>query len=147
MTSLFKCIVFVTVVIVLLSAGSVVVLYQVKPSETAIPENNNIGQVRVAVLNGCGREGLAAICARKLRSYGFDVVNGLGSNADSFDFDVSVVVDRKGNMGKALYCSEKTGIKEIIDQRSDDPYIIEDVVIVIGRDWDNLNILNEEDVD
>ena len=147
MTSLFKNTIFVTVVIVLLSAGSVVGLYKVKPPVAAIPENTDIGPIRVAVLNGCGREGLAAVCARKLRSYGFDVVNGLGSNADSFDFDVSVVVDRKGNMGKALYCSEKTGIKEIIDQRSDDPYIIEDVVIVLGRDWDNLNILNEEVID
>ena len=147
MTSLFKCTIFLSVVIVLLSAGSIVVLHQVKLPETTIPVKNTVDSIRVAVLNGCGREGLAAICARKLRSYGFDVVNGLGSNADSFDFDVSVIVDRKGNIGKARYCSEKTGIKEIIDQRSDDPYIIEDVVIVLGRDWDNLTIFNEEDVD
>ena len=145
MTSLLKYIVFVSVVILLISAASVAVFFAAKPSPVNTPDHNAEIPVRVAVLNGCGREGFAALCARKLRSEGFDVVNGMGENADSFDFDASVVVDRKGNTAKARYCAEKLGIREIIEQRPDNPYVIEDVVVVFGRDWNTLHLFKEED--
>lgn len=76
--------------------------------------------------------------ARKLRDMGFDVVNGLGENADSFDFDISVVVDRKGVRNKAEIVGQALGISVILDQRSDDPYLIEDVTVILGRDWNTL---------
>jgi len=145
MTSRLKYIVFVSVVILLISAASIAVFFATKPSPVKPPGHNAEIPVRVAVLNGCGREGFAALCARKLRSEGFDVVNGLGENADSFDFDASVVVDRKGNTVKARYCAEKLGIREIIEQRPDNPYVIEDVVVVFGRDWNTLHLFKEED--
>jgi hypothetical protein len=94
--------------------------------------------VRVAVLNGCGRPGLATIFTQKLRKEGFDVVNGVGGNADSFEFDVSVVVDRHGDRKKAEAVAQMLGIREILDQRTENPYVMEDVVVVIGRDWDTL---------
>jgi len=94
--------------------------------------------VRVSVLNGCGRPGLATIFTQKLRKEGFDVVNGVGGNADSFEFDVSVVVDRHGDRKKAEAVAQVLGIGEILDQRTENPYVIEDVVVVIGRDWDTL---------
>ena len=87
MTSRLKYIVFVSLVILLISAASIAVFFATKPSPVKPPGHDAEIPVRVAVLNGCGREGLAALCARKLRSEGFDVVNGLGENADSFDFD------------------------------------------------------------
>ena len=94
--------------------------------------------VRVAVFNGCGRPGIAYAFVEKLRKDGMDVVNGWGGNADSFEFDRSVVVDRRGDLKKAERVSASLGIKEILAQRSESPYLLEDVMVVIGRDWDTL---------
>ena len=85
--------------------------------------------------------------ARKLRNDGFDVVNGQGGNADSFDFDTSVVVDRKGERKNAEIVSQSLGIGIILEQRSDDPYLIEDVVVILGRDWSTLLKTKEETTD
>jgi len=104
--------------------------------------------IRVAVLNGCGRTGLAGMFAEKLRNEGFDVVNGMGGNADSFDFDVSVVVDRKsGAPKKAETVARVLGIGHVLLQRSDDPYLIEDVVVILGRDWHTLLTSKEVSAD
>ena len=73
-----------------------------------------------------------------------DVVNGLGGNANSFEFDRSVVVDRRGNRGNALAVARSLGIGVILDQRSENPYLIEDVIVVIGRDWDALLFSGKE---
>ncbi|MFC1541174.1 LytR C-terminal domain-containing protein [Candidatus Latescibacterota bacterium] len=107
-------------------------------AETDLGNNSNI---RIAVLNGCGREGLATLFAKSLRNSGFDVVNGLGGNADSFDFEFSVVLDRKGNREKTRAVADVLGIDGVIDQYSTNPYIVEDVVVILGRDWDSLKIL------
>jgi hypothetical protein len=113
--------------------------------ETVVPAMPDTTlKVRVSVLNGCGRPGLATIFAQKLRKDGFDVVNGVGGNADSFEFDVSAVVDRRGDRKKAEAVAEVLGIKEILNQSSENPYMIEDVVVVIGRDWDVLLFPREE---
>jgi hypothetical protein len=103
--------------------------------------------VRIAVLNGCGRPGIANAFVEKLRRDGMDVVNGWGGNADSFEFDRSVVVDRRGDRRKAERVSASLGIGEILPQRSDSPYILEDVVVVIGRDWDTLLFPRKEKSD
>ena len=147
MTVYLKYFVFFSVIILFISAVSIAILFATKPSPIVPPDHKTEIPVRIAVLNGAGREGLAALCSRKLRNRGFDVVNGLGENADTFDFDISVIVDRKGNIGKAKYCAEKIGINEIIEQRVDNPYIIEDVAVVFGRDWNTLLLFKEEDQD
>lgn len=99
---------------------------------------DSLPPVRVAVLNGCGRPGIAADFVRKLRTDGLDVVNGLGGNADSFGFDRSVVIDRRGKGEHAAKAARSLGIRDVVMQRSENPYMIEDVVVVIGRDWDTL---------
>ncbi|MHB9030818.1 MAG: LytR C-terminal domain-containing protein, partial [Candidatus Latescibacterota bacterium] len=104
----------------------------------AVSISDTLPPVRVAVLNGCGRPGIASVFVQKLRKDGMDVVNGLGGNADSFEFDRSVVVDRRGNRENAEAVAGSLGIRHILDQRSESPYLMEDVVVVIGRDWDTL---------
>ncbi len=94
--------------------------------------------VRVSVLNGCGRPGVASPFVRKLRDGGFDVVNGMGGNADSFDYDTSVVIDRCGNRAKAERVARVLGIHRILSQRSENPYLMEEIAVIIGRDWDRL---------
>jgi len=100
--------------------------------------------VRVAVFNGCGRPGLAASFAEWLRDYGYDVVNGLGENADAFDYPVSVVVDRSGDSAAARDVAASLGIGVILTQRANDPYLIEDVHVILGRDWNTLKPAREE---
>jgi hypothetical protein len=106
----------------------------------SVSKSDSTVSARVSVLNGCGRPGIATNFVRKLRKAGFDVVNGIGENADSFEFDVSLVIDRHGDRKKAAAVAQTLGIKEILDQRAESPFIIEDVVVVIGRDWNALDI-------
>jgi len=143
MTKLFKITAFVSVIIIVFSLISIIILYHSLSSTDFIVEKKNNSHIRIAVLNGCGREGLATMFTRNLRNLGYDVVNGWGGNADSFDFDFSVVLNRKGNRKNAEKVADDLGIKEIIDQYSANPYIIEDVVVILGRDWDTLKISKE----
>ena len=100
--------------------------------------------IKVSVLNGCGREGIASLFTEQLRKKGFDVVNGMGKNADSFDFNLSAVVDRKGSPAKTQIVADALGVKTILKQKSSNPYVIEDVVFIIGRDWDTIIQQREE---
>ncbi len=139
---------YLSVAVILFSAGSLAVLYAVRPSP---PEPMLISEgvrspqpvIRVALLNGCGRSGLASQFAGILRSRGYDVMNGQGDNADSFDFDVSVVVDRRGNRELAERVARDLGIAHIINQYAMDPYVLEDIEIILGRDWDTLPMAKE----
>ena len=143
MTKLFKITAFISVTIIVISLISIIILYHSLRSTDVPVEKKNSTTIRISVLNGCGREGLATMFARNLRNLEYDVVNGQGGNADSFDFDVSVVLNRKGNRKNAKKVADDLGIKEIIDQYSANPYIIEDVVVILGRDWDTLKISKE----
>jgi hypothetical protein len=71
------------------------------------------------------------------------VLNGQGENADSFDFDKSVVVERKGDRALARQVAEELGIKSVIVQHAADQYVLEDIEIIIGRDWDTLPLAKE----
>ena len=147
MTNTFKIVACLSIVVLVLSLLSVYILNRtinipdMKSKKVVSPD------IRVAVLNGCGRPELASLFARILRNEGFDVINGQGENADSFDFDISVVVDRKGSKSKAESVAQALGITEILDQRSNDPYLIEDVVVVLGRDWNTLHVSKEDVTD
>lgn len=140
MTKLLKIIVFISLTVIVLSLFSVIILYKLQRTTGVTVEKKINTNIRIAVMNGCGREGLASMFAQELRNLGYDVVNGLGGNADSFDFDISVVLDRKGNKRYAKTVARDLGISEILDQYSANPYIIEDLVVIIGRDWDTLKI-------
>ncbi len=99
--------------------------------------------IRISVLNGCGREGLATMFVDIIRNLGYDVVNGQGDNADSFDFDRSVVLDRKSNRRRARKVARELGIDLVIDQYAANPYVIEDIVVILGRDWNTLSVVKE----
>ena len=146
MTQNFKITAYISLSVIILSLVSIIFLYKssgtFEKSEKTVANEIDYG-IRVAVLNGCGREGLASIFAQKLRTLGFDVVNGNGGNADSFDFDISIVVGRKGNKKHVEEVAKALGIKNVLDQYSANPYTIEDVVVVFGRDWDSLKISEE----
>ncbi len=92
--------------------------------------------IRVMVLNGCGAEGVAEDVAASLREAGFDIV-GTG-NADAFDYERTLVVDRCGSSEKALKVGQALECKLVLTQRVNAPN--SDVVVVIGSDWPELRL-------
>jgi len=95
--------------------------------------------VHVAVFNGCGEAHLAARMTKRARSLGLDVI--LEGNADSFSYLESIVIDRGGDLSRARQVADLLGIPNCIQQISDDTYRMEDVAIIIGKDYKRLQLL------
>ena len=98
------------------------------------------GTFRVAVLNGCGAAQVAARMTRKARTLELDVIDE--GNAVSFGFLESVVIDRIGDLARARRVAEALGIPHAIQQISDDAYRLEDVTIIVGRDYERLGLFD-----
>jgi len=94
--------------------------------------------IQLEVLNGCGIPGIATRFTDRLREYGFDVVES--GNFDHFNVDKSFIISRSGQMENALRVAKAIGIPErnIIREASPDFYL--DVTIVIGADFESLNL-------
>ena len=95
----------------------------------------NLGQVvpsdvRVEVLNGAGRSGLARSVTRQLRRDGFDVV--FYGNADRTDHPRSVVLDRLDRPARAGAVAAALGIDSIAV--AVDSSLMLDVTVLLGRD-------------
>jgi hypothetical protein len=91
--------------------------------------------IRVQVQNGCGVSGAGIKLASVLRrAGGFDVVD-IG-NADAFDFDCTVVVDRIGDGIAARAVARALGDAPIVRQRQPDrPYAVTVIVGYDGGRW------------
>jgi hypothetical protein len=141
-----QLVIAVSIPVLVLSLGALFVLDRLEHPETKTPADVRAVEnaVRIAVFNGCGRPGLAATFAVKLREMGYDVVNGLGENADTFDYPASAIVDRSGDTIVAQQVAQSLGIDIVLAQRANDPYLIEDVHVILGRDWNTLKPVLEE---
>ena len=86
----------------------------------------------VLVLNGCGDKNVGLLTTRYLRDSerGFDVVDF--RNADSFDYEESIVVDRAGDMGAAIEVARMLRIPNVIQQIPETPLV--DIIIIVGAD-------------
>ena len=109
-----------------------------KRTTTALP-NTPDSVVRVAILNGCGDVGVAARMRKKAQTLGFDVIDE--GNADSFNYLHSIVIDRLGNVKKAKQVANMLGIPNFIQQISNDDYRLEDIRIIVGKDYKRLRLL------
>lgn len=94
--------------------------------------------IQLEVLNGCGITGIATRFTDKLREYGFDVVET--GNYDHFDVSKTFVISRSGQMENAYRVANALGIsqQQIIREQSPDFYL--DVTLIIGSDYESLNI-------
>ncbi|MFH0778180.1 MAG: LytR C-terminal domain-containing protein, partial [Candidatus Eisenbacteria bacterium] len=90
--------------------------------------------IRVSVLNGCGAEGVADKISARLRDTGFDIV--VTGNADAFDYEHTLVIDRCGTAEKARRVGDALDCDRVLTQRVNAPS--SDVVVVIGSDWPGL---------
>jgi hypothetical protein len=97
------------------------------------------GSFRIAVLNGCGDPHVAARMTRKARARGIDVIHE--GNASSFNFLESIVIDRTGDLERARGVARTLGIPHTIQQISDDAYRLEEVTVIVGRDYKRLGLL------
>ena len=94
--------------------------------------------IRVEILNGCGTSGIAGQIGAKLRDFGVDVMT-LG-NAENFNFPETIVIDRMGKMEYARQVAALLGTPNVIQQKTPDTYRLEEVTIIIGRDYEGLEI-------
>jgi hypothetical protein len=95
--------------------------------------------VRVEILNGCGAAHAAGRLTRRARALGLDVVDE--GNAGGVGYVQSMVVDRRGNMGRARAVADLLGIPVCVQQVTDHPSVLAEVSIIIGHDHEQLQLL------
>lgn len=102
------------------------------PGVPALPEPPDAGsRVRVEVLNGTGRSGLARAITGRLRDAGFDVVYFGNASATA---DSSLVISRIADLSAARSVARKLEIARI-EERVDSTLLL-DVTVILGRDFD-----------
>jgi len=118
-----------------------------RPSEEEAPSTPSMpavpGPIRVEVLNGCGVGGAAGRVAYFLRSKGFDVV--YEGNAEHFRFAETIVMDRAGTPTYAQGVADTLGVEHCVQQIKMDPYRIEDVTVIVGRDYRWMELADAEE--
>jgi hypothetical protein len=87
--------------------------------------------LRVEILNGAGRAGLARVATAQLRADGYDVV--FFGNAARFDHPRSFVLDRVGDLAGAAGVARALGIDSVASEP--DASLLLDVSVVLGADW------------
>lgn len=88
-------------------------------------------RVRVEVLNGSGRTGLARHAMGRLREKGFDVVY-IGNAAAPAD-GRTAVIDRVGKTENARAVARALGVGAV--SSAPDPTLYLEVTVVLGGDW------------
>jgi hypothetical protein len=111
---------------VLLVFCAVSVALRVGPQTLSKPKQ----PIRIELLNGSGRAGLAGELASYLRDGGFDVLEV--SNADRSDYRATLVVNRTGATEPGRVVAEYLGTRHVIQQMSSQEMI--DVTVIVGRD-------------
>lgn len=94
------------------------------------------GTYQLEVLNGTGEKNLVKDVTRQLRRMGIDVL--IEGNAESFDYQRSVIIDRKGNPQLAEKVSRLLGCDTVIRQVQDNARV--DLTFILGADRDKLDI-------
>ncbi len=87
-------------------------------------------RIRVQVLNGSDKSGLARLATDQLRAAGYDVVS-LGNARSSVA--TSLVLDRVGNRQIADSVAHTLGITRVETRRDTSLYL--EVTVILGPDW------------
>ncbi|TFH66347.1 MAG: LytR family transcriptional regulator [Gemmatimonadales bacterium] len=130
---------FRSLVLLLVLAGVVILVgFSISPWGRETPEIEPPsaipgvrGRVRVEVLNAGGVPGVALDATRALRDQGFDVV--LFGNAGTYSDDVSVVLDRVGQIETARLVAEALGVSQF--RSEPDSTLFVDVTVRLGPEW------------
>jgi len=103
----------------------------VAPPRNPTTNTNTMGRIRVEVLNAGGEAGMARVATDRLRDQGFDVV--YFGNADAFDQDSTVVLDRSGRPEAARAVGEVMRAASILSEPDSNLYL--DVTVLLGKEW------------
>jgi hypothetical protein len=90
--------------------------------------------IRVEVLNGAGRGGLAQSMTDFLRREGSDVIDF--GNAETFNYHETVVLVRSEDRAAAKLVASAINTTNVVDQKN--PFLTLDVTLIIGRDYRKL---------
>lgn len=116
-------------------ASAVAGFWDDEPAETGLralgSSADHPERVRVEVLNGAGAEGLARDATYQVRGDGYDVV--FFGNADHFQHERSVVIDRVGRPDRARAVAAALGIDSVAT--ATDSSLMLEVTVVLGGDW------------
>ena len=94
--------------------------------------------IRVEVLNGCGVSQVAARLTRRARDLGLDVIHE--GNADHFGYLHTLVIRRGGERQRAEQVAQALGIPHVIDQQINQDFRLADITIVIGQDYQRIDL-------
>jgi len=92
--------------------------------------------IRVEILNGCGKSGVAERVTDWLRENGFDIV--YFGNADSFEYEKSILLDRSGRPEFTREVASVLGCANI--EKRYDGLLLLDVTVIVGHDWEDLKL-------
>jgi hypothetical protein len=116
----------IAVLVVLVAAFAVSAGLRVGPQAPGRPTH----PIRIELLNGSGRAGLAGDLASYLRDGGFDVMEV--SNADRADYRNTLVVNRTETPEPGKVVAEYLGTRHVIQQIGTQEMI--EVTVIVGRD-------------
>ncbi|MBU1078637.1 MAG: LCP family protein [Spirochaetes bacterium] len=88
-------------------------------------------EIKVQVLNGSGKGGVAKRIRDKLVRNGYNVVEF--GNAESQDYEEMLILDRSGNMKKALKVASLLKCKNVFPKIN--KFILIDSTIIVGKDY------------
>jgi LCP family protein required for cell wall assembly len=88
---------------------------------------------RIVILNGTGKDGLAAMASRYLKNNGFNVVQ-IG-NAEKRDYAKTVLVDLADKPATLAWLSERFNIDTANIRRNPTTARDSDIRIILGNDW------------
>ncbi|MBN1897137.1 MAG: LCP family protein [Spirochaetes bacterium] len=91
-------------------------------------------EIKVQVLNGSGKSGVARSARDKLVRNGFNVVEF--GNADSQNYQNTIILDRSGNIQKSQAVSRILQCDKIYPKIN--YFILVDVTVIVGKDYKNI---------
>lgn len=99
-----------------------------QPADEGVP--SALGErVRIEVLNGGGRPGMARLATDELRDHGFDVVYFGNGTA----VEVSAVLDRVDRPAQAREVARALGVENVRSEPDSTRFV--DVTVMLGPEW------------
>ncbi len=115
-----------------------VIYPRVMPERTDFETHLISNVIQIEVLNGCGIPGIATRYTNELRNLGFDVVHS--GNFESYDLEKTIVIARSDNFDNARRVARALGVESRNILRETSPYYYLDATVVLGADFEQLNL-------
>ncbi len=119
-----------------LSKGDYVKLSVKQMLETIMSEevfDDKVLTISLEILNGTETNGLAGRTKAIYQSYGYDVLSV--GNADTFDYEYTVAIDRKGNIDAAKKIADIIKCRKVRTETAGTGEFSPDVTVILGKDF------------